>query len=144
MPMKTITESCRSSPDDKASKRSLMKGAPAWNGVRRATALLCGLALAVTVARADEPQAADSITHESVRQPVLAIMGEVARPGAYELSISRPQLLDLVNPAGGATPEASGNVRIIRGGRPGWQAWLTPAAPFPLRPNDLVIVDSVR
>src|SRR5262245_31777496 len=143
LPMITITEFCRSSPDHKASKRRLMKGAPAWSRAQRVTAFLCGLALAVTVALADEPDAADSFTHESAHQPVLAIMGEVARPGAYELPISRPQLLDLVNLAGGRTQEASGSVRIIRGGRPGWQAWLTPAAPFPLRPDDLVIVDSV-
>jgi len=108
------------------------------------TAFLCGLALAVMVARADEPEAAVRISPEPARQPVLAIMGEVARPGVFELSISRPQLLDLVSLAGGTTPEASGSVRIIRGGRPGWQAWLTPATPFPLRPDDLVIVDSVR
>jgi hypothetical protein len=121
-----------------------MRGAPSWNRALRAMAVLCGLGLAANDARAREPEAAGSTTHESARQPVFAIMGEVARPGAFELPLSQPQLLDLVNLAGGATAGASGNVRVIRGGRPGWQTCLTPGVTFPLRPNDLVIVDAVQ
>jgi hypothetical protein len=71
-------------------------------------------------------------------------MGEVARPGVFELSLPQLRLLDLVILAGGSMPDASGNVRVIRGGRSGWQTWLTPETTFSLRAGDLVVVDSGR
>jgi hypothetical protein len=107
------------------------------------TALLCCLALVVTAARASESEPAARAARESSRRS-FAILGEVAHPGVFELSLPQVQLLDLVTLAGGTTPGASGNVRIVRGGRPGWQTWLTPGTTFSLRPNDLVIVDAAQ
>src|SRR5579863_2010850 len=71
-----------------------------------------------------------------------AIMGEVAQPGVFESNEPDLQLLELVSRAGGATSAAAGNIRIIREGRAGEQAYLAPRLNFPLRPNDVVILDA--
>jgi hypothetical protein len=68
-------------------------------------------------------------------------MGAVARPGTFEMQEPRLPLLELVKLAGGATPRASGNVRIIRDGRAGEQTYLSPDLKYELLPNDLVILD---
>ncbi len=76
-------------------------------------------------------------------RPRFAIMGQIARAGTYEFDApaSTARLSDLVERAGGLLPEASGNVRIIRGGRPGNQTFFSPRTSYTLLPGDLVIVD---
>src|ERR1043166_9569081 len=68
-----------------------------------ATALLCGLLLPVTAACASEPESAGRGPLEASRKPAVAIMGEVARPAVFELSLPQVRLLDLVILAGGST-----------------------------------------
>ncbi len=105
-----------------------------------ALTILCGIVCGTS--RAGGP----SIVGDSSSLPLecrsLAIMGEVARPGVYEVEEPRLPLLELVNRAGGATPLASGNVRIIRDGKAGEQTFLSPELKYELLPNDLVILDS--
>src|SRR5437899_3224096 len=71
----------------------------------------------------------------------LAIMGQVARPGVYELSATQTQLVEFVRMAGDLTAAASGSVRIVHHGRGGQQAFLRPELKYELVPGDLVIVD---
>lgn len=92
-------------------------------------AILCGIGSGRELAHAGHTQS-------------FAIMGEISRPGVFELNDVHPQLLDLVKQAGGPTTTASGNVRIIRGGRPGEQTFLVSGSNYPLNANDLVILDS--
>ncbi len=69
------------------------------------------------------------------------IMGEVARPGAYELTEPFPQLSQLIRLAGGVTEAAAGRVRIVRRGRAHQRAFLSPALQLRLIPGDLVVVE---
>ncbi len=71
----------------------------------------------------------------------VAIMGEVGRPGVFELSNPLPELADLVRLAGGKSASASGSVRIMRGGRM-TQLFLSPKLHYALLPNDMVVVES--
>lgn len=77
------------------------------------------------------------------RSQAYGIMGQVARPGVYELNERSVTLRQLVDYAGGLTKNAQGRVRLIRGGRAGQQTWYTPQSRFELFAGDLVIVDAV-
>lgn len=71
----------------------------------------------------------------------VAIMGEVGRPGVFELTNPLPELADLVRLAEGKTAAASGSVRIMRGGRM-TQLFLSSKLHYALLPNDLIVVES--
>ena len=73
---------------------------------------------------------------------VFAIMGQVARPGVYQLRERSVTLHQLVDYAGGLTQKAQGRVRLIRGDRAGQQTWYTPNSRFELFSGDMVIIDS--
>src|SRR5689334_7242948 len=53
----------------------------------------------------------------------VAVIGSIARPGAYELPAANVNITDVVQIAGGLTSEASGNVRVIRKGHAGLQTF---------------------
>ncbi len=75
--------------------------------------------------------------------PYVAVIGQVGRPGVFELSRPLPQLAEFLNLAGGTTPSASGSIRLIRGGRSS-QFFLSPKLALQLIPGDLVVVESKR
>lgn len=81
----------------------------------------------------------ERLTQQETLQYV-AIMGQVARSGVYEVRLP-VELADVVRRAGGLTEEASGNMRIVRGGRGGQQANFTTQTRYELLPGDLVIAD---
>jgi hypothetical protein len=112
------------------------------NRLLPATAILCGIVLAGVRARAGDLDLPVASTLPLVETHCFAIMGEVARPGVFEATEQRLQLTELVERAGGTTPTASGNVRIIRAGRAGEQTFLTPGRGYEVQANDLVIVDA--
>jgi len=78
---------------------------------------------------------------QSTTQPYVAIMGQIGRPGVFELSGPVPQLAEFLNLAGGTTPNASGSIRLIRGGRSS-QFFLSPKLSLQLLPGDLILVES--
>ncbi len=107
-----------------------------------ALAILWGCGQEAQVLRADDLRPAVEQNRQPAQVQFYAILGQVSRPGVFESAATPPQLVDLVNRAGGPTAAASGNVRVIRGGRGGHQAFLTADLDFLLLPNDIVILDS--
>lgn len=104
-------------------------------------AILMGISCPAGSARAGDSKMSVSQTTQSDTQPYVAIMGQVGRPGVFELPVPLPQLAEFLNLAGGITPNASGSIRVIRGGRSS-QYFLSPKLSLQLIPDDLVIVES--
>ncbi|HLJ09716.1 MAG TPA: SLBB domain-containing protein [Planctomycetaceae bacterium] len=106
-----------------------------------AMAILMGIGHPGESARAAdyEPGGRESSAHG----PVIGIMGQVARPGAYELNHTQPTISDLVGLAGGTTDNASGTIRVIRRQQSGHQTlFLNGGLAYALRSDDLVIVEA--
>ena len=114
---------------------------------RRALALfltlfLCSLPLGSTLVRG---QAVVVQSFPGTSDPIpfsIRVTGEVARPGLYELATATPQLVDVIRQAGGLSPNASGNIRIVSGGRADRQTFYSPLLDFRLSPGDLIVVDA--
>ncbi len=86
--------------------------------------------------------AAAAVTPDSRPQSSLAyygILGEVARPGVYQLSTGCT-LGQLVNGAGGLTGNANGNARVLRGARLAEQFFVAASESAALSPGDLIVV----
>ncbi len=85
------------------------------------------------------------VHHYQAPQPVsqfyFGVLGQVARPGVYELSNSQPDLRDLIQQAGGLTTKATNQIRIVRQGNAGQIVFYSPALKFPLAPGDLIVAD---
>ena len=98
------------------------------------------------VASAQDSQFAAGRFHE-VNRPnafgkyYFGIMGQVARPGVYELAYPEPQLLELIRHAGGLTQQATNQLRIIRQGHAGQRAFYEPSLTYALLPGDIVVAD---
>src|SRR5579864_1110199 len=103
--------------------------------------ILFGTSHPATTALAGESRARVSQTTQGDTQPYVAIMGQIGRPGVFELAGPLPQLAEFLNLAGGITPNASGSIRLIRGGRSS-QYFLSPKLSLQLIPDDLIIVES--
>ncbi len=82
------------------------------------------------------------MTSASAKQPYVGLLGQVSRPGVYEIASGRETLADLIEKIGGLAKDASGQLRIIRNGRPGQSTSYSAAAYFELLPGDLVIADA--
>lgn len=107
-----------------------------------AVLILFGISRSGAILRAAEPGFYSGRMAQSSRAQYVAIMGEVVRPGVFEVADPQPELVDLVGLAGGPSPQASGNVRVIRRGRGGQQTFLSPGLKYTLLPGDLVILDA--
>lgn len=77
--------------------------------------------------------------HELLR---FGVMGQIAHPGVYQFSTAAVTLNELVRQAGGLATTASGNIRIIRNGRPVLEAFYSADNTLDLLPGDLVIADA--
>ncbi len=103
---------------------------------------LLGAALAGVVVAA-EPRMTSRVAFRSLPSPsaraCIGVLGAVARPGAFEFDRGPVELRDVIAQAGGTTPEATGNIRIIRGGRPGQQVFLHPGTSYLVMPGDVVV-----
>ncbi|MBI5758877.1 MAG: SLBB domain-containing protein, partial [Planctomycetales bacterium] len=112
---------------------------------RRATlmllASLMGLLPGTLFAQSDVTTVASEATS---RGQFFGILGQVAKPGVYELPADRRTLNDLIEAAGGLTANASNNLRIVRRGRSGGQAFFQPRIRFELLPGDVFISDRRR
>lgn len=104
------------------------------------------LALAPLGIEAAEPRAPlhrASVKDVSIR-PVRAyvgVLGAVGRPGVYEVSEKSSSLAELMSRSGGLSGDATGNMRIIRNGKPGQQVFFTALNKFPLQSGDVIFVD---
>src|SRR5579863_9284801 len=103
--------------------------------------LLCGICLPEAIARGGEINTRVLQATQDDTRPYVAIMGQIGRPGVFELAGPMPQLADFLTLAGGISPNASGSIRLIRGGR-GSQFFLSPKLSLQLIPDDLIIVES--
>jgi len=107
-----------------------------------------GLCAPSAVAIASQPLAA-ATSHDSATAPsnsaatahcYFGILGEVARPGVYELPGSCT-FGRLVGCAGGVTAEANGNARVLRAGRVAQQLFVASSASAVLYPGDLIVIE---
>ena len=81
---------------------------------------------------------------ETTQENCVAILGEIATPGAYCLEARSLSLQTLVRRAGGVTEEASMAIRLIRHERVNQTLFLSPQSDTPLLPGDVLIVESKR
>lgn len=80
---------------------------------------------------------------ETAQQPYVGLLGQIARPGVYEIERRGTVVLaDLLEDIGGLAKDASGQFRIIRNGRPGQTTSYSGAAQFELMAGDLIIADA--
>lgn len=79
---------------------------------------------------------------ETAQQPYVGLLGQVARPGVYEIERQGTLLSDLLQSIGGLAKDASGQFRIIRNGRPGQMTSYSGATRFELMPGDLIVADA--
>ncbi len=78
----------------------------------------------------------------SSKRAVVGLLGQVVRPGVYEMASNRVLLSDLIERIGGLANKASGQFRIIRNGRSGQTLGYQAASQFELMSGDLVVADS--
>lgn len=71
------------------------------------------------------------------------VMGEVQRPGVYELPQPNVRMTELVKLAGGLTAQSNKNILYFRRGRPGQSAFFMPDSTVELQAGDIVIADSL-
>lgn len=88
------------------------------------------------------PVRAKMVVAADARHSVVGLMGQVARPGAYELPSEPLRLGELIERIGGLAKHAGGQFRVVRNGRPSQTLSYYAAAQFELQPGDLVIADS--
>ena len=81
---------------------------------------------------------------ETTQENCVAILGEIATPGAYCLETRSLSVQSLVRRAGGVTEEASMAIRLIRHERVNQTLFLSPQSDTPLMPGDVLIVESKR
>lgn len=79
---------------------------------------------------------------ENVNELYIAVMGEVAKPGTYHVNPTSLNLHSIVQRAGGFTADASPTIRIIRNGRPSHKEVFSERVNSPLKPGDLLVVES--
>ena len=79
---------------------------------------------------------------DSAQQPYVGLLGQVTRPGVYEIERRGTLLSDLLQNIGGLAKDASGQFRVIRNGRPGQTTSYSGATQFELMAGDLIIADA--
>lgn len=94
------------------------------------------------MANANRIQPKVSWALDTTQQPYVGLLGQLARPGVYEIENQGTTLGALIQEIGGLARDASGQFRIIRNGRPGQMTSYAGAARFELMPGDLVIADA--
>lgn len=97
-------------------------------------------AAAVPALRAGQPRGLVTVSGGS-GQSYIGVMGAVSHRKVFQFNSPNPDIKDVLQAAGGVTEKANGNVRLISGGKPGQQVFLTPNTRLALRNGDLLIVD---
>jgi len=112
-----------------------------FGGLLLAAALAAALGGRADVARASDVRPNTWKSALAQGPQYIAVLGEVGRPGVFEVTGPLPTLSELLLSARGTNATASGSIRIFRGGRT-FQYFLSPKLKLDLVANDLVIVDS--
>ncbi len=86
--------------------------------------------------------ARDLITSVPNRRTVVGLVGQVRRPGVYDVGPTSLTCMQLVEKIGGLHEDASGQFQVIRNGRPGGLFSRAEADKFQLRSGDLVVAGS--
>jgi hypothetical protein len=104
-------------------------------------ALVAGLCVPSAGSRAAEPMPAATANRPgAASRAYCGIFGEVTRPGVYELPADST-FGQLLQSAGGITPDANGNARVFRGARLAQQLFVASSDSATLYPGDLVLVE---
>ncbi len=77
----------------------------------------------------------------STRAKAYAVIGEIAKPATYQLKQKEVTLKQLIEHAGGATPEAGKKIRVLRGGKSILVLLRSGQDQFKLSAGDVVILD---
>jgi hypothetical protein len=109
--------------------------APSWNQAGYPN-------VAPQTPNANRAQSKFSWVLDTSQQPYVGLLGQVTRPGVYEIENRGVRLGDLIKGIGGLARDASGQFRIIRNGQSGQMVSDAVAARFELMPGDLVIADA--
>ena len=78
----------------------------------------------------------------SAKAPYVGLLGQMAHPGVYEITAGSASLSELIERIGGLSKGASGQLRIIRNGRPGMTMNYSPSQRIEIFAGDLVIADA--
>ncbi len=85
-------------------------------------------------------RAADDADFKAGRN-YFGLLGQVSRPGVYEIPMPFPYLVDVVRQAGGLTDAASGHLWIVRRGPVGYQSFYATHLETQLQPGDVVVAN---
>ncbi|MCC7420658.1 MAG: hypothetical protein IT428_10265 [Planctomycetaceae bacterium] len=100
-------------------------------------------AAAVPAVRAGQPRGLTMVSGGSGRS-YIGVLGAVPSRKVFEFNSPNPDIKEVLQAAGGVTEKANGNVRIVSGGKPGQQVFLTPNTRLALRSGDVLIVDGAE
>ncbi len=120
-----------------------------WNclGVWAGLFSLCSFALAQPPIRLDATEHAEPLEGPEFAAPPASskfyygVMGQIARPGVYELNTGRLRLMDLLRDAGGLTRRATNEIHIVRDGNVLPPVFFSPRLDVSLVPGDIVVAD---
>jgi hypothetical protein len=109
---------------------------------RKRLRICCALMMAglVSPAQAAPPEPTPTVPPPADRVACFGILGEVARPGVYQLP-SACTFGELVRQAGGVTRNANGNARVFRGARLAQQLFVAASDAQLLRPSDMIVLE---
>jgi hypothetical protein len=110
-------------------------------GVWLGLGVFCSLAIAQPVQGPQFPSPAGKSTNQPGERYYFGVMGQIARPGVYELDNPQPELVELLRHAGGLTQQATGRIRIVREGHAGEVVSYSPTLYFPLISGDIIVAD---
>lgn len=79
------------------------------------------------------------VANRQTQPSFVAVMGSVKNPGAY--AATGRTITELLEGAGGLTPEATRNLRIQRGTRGSQKVFWTPQMQFEIWPGDIIIAE---
>lgn len=111
-----------------------------WHKVLFAALMLALLSGACNVTRAQTVFRNLELTESPTQQKaVIGLLGEFNQCAAYEVTSSEPNMNAVITGAGGLTPQASGLIRIVRGGRISQEIFYSPEMDLPLMHGDVLI-----
>lgn len=111
-----------------------------WHKVWFAALTLALLSGACNVTRAQTVFRNLELTASPTQQKaVIGLLGEFNQCAAYEVNRSELNMNAVISGAGGMTPQASGLIRIVRGGRISQEIFYSPEMDLPLMHGDVLI-----
>ncbi len=116
-------------------------------GVGAALFSLYSFALAQAPIRLDSTEQTQALEGPGFTAPAaegefyFGVMGQIARPGVYEIGDPHPQLIDLLRHAGGLTQQATNEIHIVREGRVIQPVYFSTRLDFLLWPGDIIVAD---